>query len=218
MNNTLRHFGLIPDGTRRWAQENNYNLFDAYMLTMNKISAFLNTLFEQDVLVVSVYLLSTENLKRIPEHLDPVIDTEIFMFEKLLPTVVEQNDVQVIHAGKSDLLPVNYQKALSVLCSKNNKNTKKRLYLLAAYNPIDEIKIAINKSGEKTFDVSSLLVPELLDLVVRSSGESRLSNFLPLQAGYAELIIEPKHFNDLKREDVYQYLAEFNRRKRRFGQ
>jgi len=139
------------------------------------------------------------------------------LFEYLLPPVVERNDVRVIHAGRSDLLPQNYKETLSALCSRTEFKTKKRLYLLAAYNPIDEIRIAIQKSNDRSIEINKLFVPEPLDLIVRSSGESRLSNFLPLQAGYAEIIIEPKHFNDMTTNDIYRYLTEYKNRNRRFG-
>lgn len=217
MNIQINHFGLIPDGTRRWARNNNYDLFEAYVIAMKKISDFLDALFEQGVSSISVYLLSTDNLKRKPEYLVPVIDAEIMLFEKLLMPVVDKYDVRVIHAGRSELLPRNYKESLEFLCSQTSSKNSRRLYLLAAYNPIDEIAYAINKTVQGEVSMKDFFVPEMLDLIVRSSGESRLSNFLPLQAGYAELIIEQKHFNDMSMLDIYHYLTEFENRNRRFG-
>ncbi len=217
MNSILNHFGLIPDGTRRWAKENDRNLLDAYILAMDGISKFVSILFQNEIQAASVYLLSTDNLIRKPEQLQPVIDAEVYLLDSLLPPLANLFDVQIHHAGRIDLLPNSYKEKLHNICLQTKDLKKKRLYLLAAYNPIDEIQIALNNSIGSAIDINKLSVPEKLDLIVRSSGESRLSNFLPLQAGYAEIIIEQKHFNDITEEDVKKYLTEFQIRKRRFG-
>lgn len=218
MTNSFQHFGLIPDGTRRWSKNNKKKLIDSYRIAMEKISEFVNHLFqEHEISTMSIYLLSIENLNRKPCDLLPVLEAEIQLFETFLPSLQEKLGLQIIHVGNSKFLPKNYLDALIKLCKASIITSKKKLYLLAAYNPFYEINTAIRNPGHSQVEIENLQVTEPLDLVLRSSGESRLSNFLPIQSGYAEIIIAQKHFNDLTVNDLEIYIGEFYNRSRRFG-
>jgi undecaprenyl pyrophosphate synthase len=216
--NTLtnpKHVGLIPDGSRRWARKNDRSYYEAYSLAMNVIVSFVDFMYARGVDAISIYLLSTDNLKRSQSDLKPVFETELDLLRKLLPPVVDSHNALVIHAGNSQLLPSDYALAMDNLCSNTKSHDKRTLYLLAAYNPLEEISLA-SKNGEDV-SIGQLWVNLPLDMVVRTSGESRLSNFLPLQAGYAELVFTKKHLNDLKQEDFAKFLGTYHQRRRRFG-
>jgi len=88
-----------------------------------------------------------------------------------------------------------------------------------AYNPFDELINSLIKHNDKLSDnlLSNLWVSQKLDIVVRTSGEFRLSNFLPLQSSYAELFFLQKHINDITKHDLENVLIEYSLRKRRYG-
>ena len=217
MSDLPRHVGLIPDGARRWARQNHCPYIESYALTMKGITRFVRFMFGQGVSSTSVYLLSKENLKRKPTDLEPIIVSEVDLLTKLLPPIVEQFGARVFHAGHGDLVPRHYAEAMSALCQRTLANTERRLYLLAAYNPLDELVAAFQRVGNPSIIFQHLWVPEALDLVIRTSGEYRISNFLPLQAGYAEFIFVQKHFNDLVEEDMEGFLDAYRERQRRLG-
>lgn len=211
-----KHVGIIPDGARRWAKEHRVSYLDSYMLAMQGITQFISFMFERGVSSLCIYLLSKENLRRPPSDLDPVFASEAHFLRELLPPIVDKFNCQVIHAGQMTLLPPDYAEALARLTRSTLARGRTRLYLLAAYDPFDEIAAA-RADNPHTIGIAQLWVPEPLDLVVRTSGERRLSNFLPLQAAYAEIIFTNKYFNDLCREDYAEFLQVYSSRIRRFG-
>lgn len=212
-----RHVGLIPDGTRRWAEIHSLLYSEAYAYTMKAIAHFVRIMYSEGVLSVSVYLLSKENLLRNSHDLNAVFDAETFLFKELLPQIMEEFNVKVVHAGSESLLPHQYGQALHLLVENTSIHQERKLYLLAAYNPIDEIEVASQRTESECISFNYFWVPEPLDLVIRTSGELRLSNFLPLQSGYAELIFTQQHFNDLSEKDMKNLLQVYMARKRRFG-
>ena len=209
--------GLIPDGTRRWAHQSQCTYTDAYIRTMLGITNFISFMFDQSISSLSVYLLSKENLLRKPSDLEPVLTSELDLLMRMLPPVVAKFKAKVFHAGRKDLLPPNYAEALSTLCQYTADNAERRLYLLAVYNPLEELMGSFKHIGHQHIKIEDLWVPEALDLVIRTGGEHRLSNFLPLQAGYAEYIFIEKYFNDLTEQDLLGFLNEFQIRHRRYG-
>ncbi len=214
---SLNHVGLIPDGLRRWARENNCSYLDSYQRAMNLLASFVRLMFSQRISSVSLYLLSKDNLKRDIEDLEPVIASEVRLLKDLFPPIVNQFKAKVIHAGKISILPEPYVKAISELCNLTLKNTHHRLYLLIGYDPLDELEVALQKSSNHHVLFQNLWVPEKLDLVIRTGSEYRLSNFLPLQAVYAEFIFEKKYFNSINEKDMQDFLRKYLARHRRFG-
>lgn len=199
------HIGLIPDGTRRWAKKNNKDYGEAYWHAMQKLVKLMSAIFESGVQIQSIYLLSRENLHRSQFDLEPVLKMEQQFLEELLPRFCQKWECSVQHAGLADLLPKSYSDALSTIVNNTNKylvENKRKVYLLAAYSPWDEIEYAISINARPGFIRESLWVAENLDLVIRTGYGQLISNFLPLQAGYAELHFINKLFNDLDVNDI----------------
>ncbi|HEY1015506.1 MAG TPA: undecaprenyl diphosphate synthase family protein, partial [Herpetosiphonaceae bacterium] len=194
-------------------------------LTMRNIAGFASWMYRRGVEALSVYLISKENLRRPPADLDPVIATETWLAAELLPPLLREFDGRAACAGDLGLLPPGFAAALENLCRATAAASGPRLSLLTAYNPQEELARALRLAAARPagnapaapFDLADLWVPEPLDLVIRTSGEQRISNFLPLQCGYAELIFTPKHFNDLGEDDLNGFLDEYRARQRRFG-
>jgi undecaprenyl diphosphate synthase len=211
------HVGLIPDGTRRWARRSKVPLLEAYNLAMTGINNFIEDSVELGVQAVSVFLLSAENLSREAGEIAAVLNAETTFIRDTLPQLADLHQIRVKHAGRKDLLPSEMSEAIRNLESYSEQFSASRLYLLAAYNPLDEIRLSAenNLSAEKV--ITQFWVPELVDLVIRTGGDSRLSNFLPIQCGYAEIIIVDKLFNDTERQELRSYIQAFEPQRRRFG-
>lgn len=208
------HIGLIGNGVRRWAKQHNIVLLHAYIAAMERVGVFINYFFQHNTNTLSLYMLSKENLGREKKELDDAIEGEIIFFKTILKDLVQKWECNVHLAGDPTLLPTEYVGSISELAELSALSERK-LYLLAAYNPVDEIRQAVQKGGTNFWNY--LWVPEPVDIVIRTSGEHRASNFLPLQAGYAELFFLQKHINDLTEQDCRLVLDEYYKRNRRFG-
>lgn len=214
--NRLKHLGLIPDGNRRWARENNIPLSDAYWVTMKKIAEIIDLAFDRGITIMSVYALSKDNLDRPKDDLDIILGAETKFLRILIPEIVEKYKCKVIHAGLMDNgLPGDYKSALLDVCEKSKDYEDHLLNLLIVYDPIDELKHAVKKDPENFME--HLWVKDPLDMLIRTGFEKRLSNFLPLQCGYAEADIIKKYFPDITKEDIIKSIETYTGRKRRFG-
>jgi undecaprenyl diphosphate synthase len=214
------HVGLIPDGNRRWARQNNIDLVTAYWYTMQQIAMCLELFFDRGALSVSVYLLSKNNVLRARDDLNAVIENELRLVKEILPLLIEKYGLGVYHAGNVQILPQDFRSAISNICRPNNGKDDPfpRLYLCIGYDPFEEIA---NLIGKKSIDSGNLLdhlsVPVELDAIIRTGGEIRISGFLPLQCKYAEFFFESYLFPDISKHRVEDVLNSFELRARRFG-
>ena len=181
---------------------------------MNNVATFVDFFFNNSADILSLYMLSKDNLNRPKEDLQVAIDGETIFFKTILYDLVKKWDCSVYLAGNPELLPEEYLESIRQLAKLSSSNLRK-IYLLAGYSPIDEIKQAIRRGGINF--QNSLWVREPVDIVIRTSGEYRISNFLPLQIGYAELFFLKKHINDLNVDDYRLVLENYHKRNRRFG-
>ncbi len=215
-----RHVGIIPDGNRRWAKQNQMDLTEAYWLAMRKITACCDALFRQGVSSISVYLLSKDNILRAREDLQAVVIAESRLLRELIPALKRDLGVRVYHAGNPASLPEEFRAALQDVCEPGNGRADPfpRLYLLAGYDAYEEVtaaRAAIGPDPDKL--IEALSVPVELDVVIRTGADRRISGFLPLQSKYAELFFEPYYFPDITPERVLAILDELRGRSRRFG-
>ena len=212
--NSRLHVGLIGDGVRRWAKLNNIKLKDAYIAAMNNVATFVDFFFNNSADILSLYMLSKDNLNRPKEVLQAAIDGETIFFKTVLYDLVKKWDCSVYLAGNLELLPEEYLESICQL-TKLSSSKSRKIYLLAGYSPIDEIQQAIRRGGINF--QNSLWVQEPVDILIRTSAEYRISNFLPLQIGYAEFFFLKKHINDLNVDDYRLVLKNYYKRNRRFG-
>jgi len=156
---------------------------------------------------LSVYLLSKENLKRDQSELDAVLEAETFFLEYLLPDFCNRHSIRVVHAGIKQYLPDSMNHQLEKLCNQTKGYLKKRINLLLGYHPLDEINDACARTSDEVC-IEDLWVSSEVDLVIRTGGGSAmLSNFLPLQCGYANFAIVEDFFNDFTEE---QFVRVYN--------
>jgi undecaprenyl diphosphate synthase len=211
--------GIIPDGNRRWAKQNNQPLDKAYWFAMCRLAEVVEVFLMHGAASVSIFALSKDNLERPTDDLAAVFAAEERFFTELLPPIKAKYSCTVFHAGSADVLPSSYREALRTICDATGDrlDSSPSIFLCAAYDPYDEIAVAQTGLSQSNDLISRLWVPRALDLVLRTGGECRLSGFLPLQSKYAEIFFESYYFPEITRSLVESLIARFLTRNRRFG-
>lgn len=221
-----KHVAIIVDGNGRWAQER--GLFrsrghDAGYKNLKELGKYI---LSKGIKVLSVYLFSTENFKRSQEEVDYLMNLFLKMFERDIQFFMK-NNIKVVVSGRDDPLPKKVIQARDKMVEATKDNNGGILNICLNYGGRAEIvdaakkivanEIHPNEVDEKLF--SSYLYHDLpdVDLLIRTSGELRLSNFLLWQVSYAELYFPRKLFPDFKSEDFDEALLEYTKRDRRFG-
>lgn len=212
------HVALIPDGFRRWASQNGVPQEDGYKVVMRTLPSIIDVIFEEGVKYLSVYVLSKENLSREEQTLNITLRGQIQIFTHTLPSIAHKWQCRIIHVGDPSILPNKYTEALQFLTESTAHYSERIVYLCAGYNPKDEIIQAVSNALLTSSTIwQSLWVPEDVDLVIRTSGERRTSNLLPIQIAYAELHFIDKNFPDITPDDIKVAFAEYHARARRLG-
>jgi undecaprenyl diphosphate synthase len=216
----VRHFGLIPDGGRRWACRQGVSLGESYSLSFEKIGEFAEEFFQSGGHCLSIYLLSKANLARKREELNAVGEAEIRFLQGAVTRLTNRFSVEVGIAGYDDLLPEPLRTAVKEL-PRASPSGDFRLFLCLAYDPFDELIHAANSLRElvvtKENLLSALWVPEEVDLVVRTGGAVTLSNFLPLQCAYARIVFMDRLFNDVGKGELMQAIREHEAMDLKYG-
>lgn len=198
------HVGLIVDGARRWARRESVPLVEAYAQSLNRVDDLIRELFEHGVTAVSLYLLSRDNLNRSEADLAAVFEATTQFLTTQAPQLVADHGAGFGVAGDLGSVPAGYRDAAeSLTTSSPARDADRRVYLLVAYSPAEELA-AQWRPGLDTMTelVAALWVPERVDLVVRTGGAALFSDFLPLQAGYARLLVSPLSIADLTWEHI----------------
>jgi short-chain Z-isoprenyl diphosphate synthase len=230
-----RHVGVIHDGHRRFARAAGLPDYAAsYRVGMDKFVEFLGWCSDLDIPAVTCWLLSKENLERPADELDPYFEVLTELFERL-PGEAGCRGLRVGVIGSVDLLPEGLRDAALCLTERCDAG-ERRLTIALAYGGRQEIVDAVRDliarlaaDGVSAGDMSGRIdAPSLAshlytadlpdpDLVVRTSGESRLSGFLLWQAAYAEYSFADVYWPEFRRVDFLRALRDFSRRDRRFG-
>ena len=230
------HIGIIMDGNRRFAKELMKRPWMGHFYGLQKSRQILQWACEAGIKYVTAYTLSLENLRTRPRrelHLIlKYVEDEANNILENKNHVVHKFNVKVRFIGRVHLLPRHLQKKLLEVEDVTRAYKNHILNIALAYGGQQEIVDAMKqillkglKGVIKPSDLNETLVKEHLytngqpcpDLIVRSGGEVRLSNFLPFQSAYSELIFTSKRWPALTKKDFDGFLKEFSRRQRRFG-
>lgn len=212
-----RHIGIIPDGGRRWAKAHDCSLQEAYGVARSKLQEFVSFILDRGVQEISIYLSSIQNFRREADELDANLDIVESSMAREIAMLAEHRNLKVVMAGNRDILPETFQHEVSKLEQKTKNNTSGRLNFLIAYDPIEEIVQAIKASEAPEKFFTKLWVTTPVDFIVRSGKAPVMSNFLPIQSGYARLYFFGKLFNDLTLEDIICALENFSTIERKYG-
>ena len=219
-----KHIAIIMDGNGRWAKKRLMPRSFGHKQGMERMIGLMERAFDLGVSYVTVYALSTENLKRPEEELNGLYDLIRNHFEKYMERFC-QKGARLRIIGQTELLPADVQEILTRSEEKTKHNEGKGVNVALCYGSRAEIVRAVNlavEKGEKVTedDVSALLYtagqPDP-DLLIRTGKEVRLSNFLLWQSAYAELYFSDKMFPEFSDKDLEKALVWFSARTRRFG-
>ena len=225
--NLPRHIGFIMDGNGRWARQRGLPRLAGHRAGAENLRRVLRACGEWGIKYVTIYAFSTENWGRPKEEVEGLLNLLDQYIDKELPELVKEG-VQVRHIGRMDGVPERLQEKIrqAVEATKGNE----RLILCVAFNygGRAEIVDAVRKiiaEGYKPEEVDEDLISSHLytagipdpDLIIRTAGEMRLSNFLLWQSAYAEYYSTPVYWPDFDEEELYKALLDFSRRERRFG-
>jgi undecaprenyl pyrophosphate synthase len=207
------HLSIIPDGNRRFAEEKNQPIFWGHLMGIVKIHEFINWIVENDEIeMVSVYALSSENLKRDEGEKEKLWDfyRDEFIKLKTDPKIVN-NKIRIRIVGDESLWREDVKKAAHELMEATSKFSNKTFNILLVYSAEDEMKKAFGP------DSGDLMVKRSVDLLIRTGGEKRMSGMLPLQSSYAEIYFSDTFFPAFTKEEFQKILKWFSKRDRRFG-
>ena len=222
-----RHVGFIVDGNRRWAKQHGLPAYEGHLAGYNSLKDVLLETLRRDVKYASAYVFSTENWKRSEEEVGHLMKLFVKMLEADVSIFLD-NNIRLRVIGSRDDLSDALIKVIDNAEEKTRSLTGGELLLCLNYGGHLEIADAVKKviqSGISTEDVTPELIAQNLyapevppcDLIVRTSGEQRLSNFMLWRAAYSELMFIDKHWPDMTTDDVAVILDEYARRNRRFG-
>ena len=222
-----KHIAIIPDGNRRWAQQKGLNSSDGHKKAAQyeNLSALLEETERLGVKYLTLWLFSTENWKRTKKEIDFLFSL-VLKFSKEFGKEAKRKGIRFRHIGRKDRIP---KKVLDIF-EKLEKDTRKfdrmNLQVCLDYGGRDEIARAINKiikSGVneiKEEDLANYLdsadIPDP-ELIIRTSGEHRMSGFMPFQSAYSEFYFTDVKFPDFGPKELRKAVEEFARRKRNFG-
>ena len=222
-----RHVGFIVDGNRRWAKQHGLPAYEGHLAGYNCLKDTLLETLHSGVKYASAYVFSTENWKRSEEEVGHLMKLFVKMLEADVSIFLD-NNIRLRVIGSRDGLSDALIKVIDNAEEKTRNLTGGELLLCLNYGGHLEIADAVKKiiqSGVSAEDVTPELIAQNLyapevppcDLIVRTSGEQRLSNFMLWRAAYSELMFIDKHWPDMTTDDVVAILDEYARRNRRFG-
>lgn len=224
------HVGIIMDGNGRWAQKRGLARSLGHKAGADNLLSLCKHISKVGVKYLSLYAFSTENFKREAGEVNYLMNLFIELFNSKLKELSD-NNVKVIFSGRREPLPEKVLKAMDEVVTYSENNTGLILNICINYGGRAEIvdmtkKLCeLYKNNEITLEdidydlVNKNLYHELpdVDLVIRTSGELRISNFMLYQSSYAEYYFPETLFPDFNEEEFDKAILEFNKRNRRFG-
>lgn len=219
-----RHIAVIMDGNGRWAKKRLMPRSYGHRQGMSRMVGLLEHAFDLGIEYVTVYALSTENLKRPKEELDGLFDLIRKNFLDCMRKICSRG-VRLRILGNVGLLPEDVRRLLKEAEEESSKYEGRGVNVALGYGSRAEIVRAVNLAVEAGKRVTEESFSSLLythgqpdpDLVIRTGKEMRLSNYLLYQSAYAELYFSDKMFPEFSDEDLDEAIAEYGRRTRRFG-
>ena len=229
--NLPRHVAVIMDGNGRWAKSRHLPRIEGHRRGADSAREIIRTAGEVGVKYLTLYAFSAENWNRPKDEVDALMKYLIHYLKTETPEL-NKNNVRLEVIGQIWRLPDNVQEHLKKSITTLSKNNGLTLVMALSYGSRIEIVDAVRSIAEKvrlgeleTADINEQVISQHLwtrgipdpDLLIRTSGEMRVSNFLLWQISYAELVITPTFWPDFRKPQFYAALEEYARRNRRFG-
>ncbi|MFQ5831441.1 MAG: polyprenyl diphosphate synthase [Candidatus Thorarchaeota archaeon] len=230
-----RHVGIILDGNRRYARQHGLEVpWFGHQKGAQKVMEVLRILWEAGVKVCTLYAFSVENFQRNPDEVNEIMAIAREKFSEVVGNPdVHKHKVRIKAIGRVDLLPEDVQQAIGQAEAETENYSEHILNVAIGYSGRAELVDAVQAIGEKiregTLD-PSMIDEEIIerhlytngvpdpDLIIRTSGEERLSGFLLWQSAYSELYFAQIYWPAVRRIDIWRALRSYARRSRRFGE
>jgi undecaprenyl diphosphate synthase len=230
-NRVPNHVAVIMDGNGRWAKGKGMNRIFGHRNALTAVRETIEAAAEIGTQAITLYAFSTENWNRPKTEVKALMTLLINSLNNELKTF-QENSVKVNAIGSIDSLPKNAQNTLASVIEKTKNNTQIVLTLALSYGAREEIVNTIKNISKKVVN-NELSIEEIdekiinnhlytfnlpdVDLMIRTSGEQRISNFLLWQMAYAELYFTDILWPDFRREHFFDAIIEYQNRERRFG-
>ena len=221
----LQHIAIIMDGNRRWAKSHNLPSAFGHKKGVDALKAAMRACDDFGVKYLTVYAFSTENWNRKPEEVNFLMDLLAQTLKNELKEMNE-NNVVISFIGDTTKLSPKLQEILQNSVDTTKNNTGVNLQIAFNYGSRDEIVHAVREiieSGEKEITEETISkhlytrnIPDP-DLLVRTGGEMRVSNYLLWQIAYSEIIVMDKFWPEFDKDALAECILEYNKRNRRFG-
>ena len=224
MEKQLTHIAIIPDGNRRWAKERGLPAFEGHRRGAENFEHLLNTTRDLGIKYFTSWAFSTENWKRTDEENGYLFSLAREFIKKYKKKFLSEK-VRFMHIGREDRLPQDIVQALKDMEEETKMFDGFTTIIGMDYGGHDEILRAIDKiksagleitaeNIEKNLDTAGIPAP---DLIIRTSGEQRLSGFMSWQSEYSEFYFPKEYFPDFGPVQLTQAVENFKNRERRFG-
>lgn len=226
------HIAIIMDGNGRWARQRNYPRILGHKAGVDPVRTVAETCAQLGLEALTLYAFSVENWKRPRHEIDGLWRLLRIYLRRELPTLM-RNDIQLAAIGRLESLPSFVQDELQWVMEKTARNRGMRLNLAINYGGRTELVDAVNsivqnarlEGNLESLEVSEEAIAAHLytaglkdpDLLIRTSGEMRISNFLLWQIAYSELYVTDTLWPDFTRTDLLEAILEYQNRDRRFG-
>jgi len=226
-----RHIAIIMDGNGRWAQEKGEDRLFGHLHGVESVRNIVEGCAELGIEYLTLYAFSTENWDRPANEVSGLMEILVDTIRKEVPTL-NKNNIKLHVIGDLNMLPATARQALEEALQETGKNTGLNLVMALSYSSRWELVNAVKniaadvKGGmldpenitqetlQKYLSTSGLPDPELM---IRTSGEYRISNFLLYQLAYAELYFTNTRWPDFRKDNLYEAIIDFQNRERRFG-
>ena len=224
------HVAIIMDGNGRWATKRGLPRSKGHLEGSKNLEKLIPYIFEKGVKVLSLYAFSTENFKRSEEEVDYLMNLFTKVLKKQFKTF-QANNIKVVFSKREEGLPISLEKLIDKI---ENENVSNPDYILniclnysGSYEIVDTTKKLIKQVINKEINIDDInpdyflknLYQDLpaIDLLIRTSGEYRLSNFMLFSLAYSELYFTEVLFPDFSKKDFDEALEAYQKRDRRFG-
>lgn len=228
--NVPNHVAIIMDGNRRWAKEKGLNKSEGHLEGSKTLKEIVEYAFSNGIKVLSVFAFSTENFNRSKIEVDYLMNLFVKMFTNYFDEL-NKKGIRIVFSKRENGLPIKLEKIIKNVEEKTKNNDKGIFNICINYGGQFEIVDTIKKISTKVLNneididdidkeyVEKNLYQDLppIDLLIRTSGEYRVSNFMLWQMAYAEFYFTNTYFPDFHKEDFEKAIKEFSSRDRRYG-
>lgn len=226
-----RHVAIIMDGNGRWAKTQGLKRVTGHRQGTKAVRDTVEASAELGIKNLTLFAFSTENWNRPKLEVKTLMELLVSSLKRELPTMIK-NDIRLLTIGKTEKLPEKARRELADVMAKTKDNKRMNLILALSYGARDELICMTQKVSQmvkdgvlKVEDINEETIEQNLftidipdvDLLIRTSGEERISNFLLWQIAYAELYFTKILWPDFRREHLYEALIDYQNRERRFG-